>query len=184
MITATKLNVEQFFALPESDITYELLNGEVISKMSPKRFHSRLTLTLGILLEDWSKNQGEVGIEWAVILKRNGKDWVPVPDLLYISNQKLSETEIKDEACGIPPELVIEIISPGQTFGDLSEKATDYLKAGINRVWLVDSQAKSITVFYPDRPPETKRGDDSLRDEILPNLEITAGQVFEKAGLS
>jgi Uma2 family endonuclease len=78
---------------------------------------------------------------------------------------------------------VIEIISPGQSFGHLSEKATDYLKAGVSRVWLVDSKAKSITVLYPDAPPKTKRGQDSLRDEVLPELEITVQRVFQQAGL-
>ena len=85
--------------------------------------------------------------------------------------------------CPFPPELVIEIISPGQSFGHLSEKATDYLKAGVSRVWLVDSKAKSITVLYPDAPPKTKRGQDSLRDEVLPELEITVQRVFQQAGL-
>lgn len=183
MITTTKLTLEQFLALPEGDITYELIEGETIPKMSPKRFHSRLTGTFYKLLTDWNKEKGEIGIEWAVILKRNGENWVPVPDLLYISSEKLPPERFEDEACPFPPELAIEIISVGQSFGDLSEKATDYLKAGVSRVWIVDSQAKSITVFYPDAPPQTKRGQDSLTDEILPELAITVEQVFKQAGL-
>ena len=183
MTTATKLSLEQFLALPEGDITYELIEGEAIAKMSPKRFHSRLAVTLCLLLENWSKEQGEVGIEWAITLKRNGEDWVPVPDLLYISYERLPLERFEDEACPFPPELVIEIISPGQSFGYLSEKATDYLQAGVARVWVVDSQAKSITVFYPDAPPQTKRGENKLTDKLLPELEITVQQVFQQAGL-
>ncbi|MDJ0553708.1 MAG: Uma2 family endonuclease [Microcoleaceae cyanobacterium MO_207.B10] len=181
--TETPLTLEQFLALPPGDVTYELIAGEVIPKMSPKRFHSRLTGALYLVFTDWSKERGEVGIEWGITLKRNGIDWVPVPDLLYISNNKLPPERFEDEACPFPPELVIEIISPGQSFGDLSEKATDYLKAGISRVWIVDSQAKSITIFYHDAPPETKRREDSLTDEVLPELGITVKQVFQKAGL-
>ncbi len=183
MTTATKLSLEQFLALPEGDITYELKEGKAIPKMSPKRFHSRLAVTLCLLLENWSKERGEVGIEWAITLKINSEDWVPVPDLLYISYEKLPLERFEDEACPFPPELVIEIISPGQSFGYLSEKATDYLKAGIARVWVVDSKEKSITVFYPDAPPQTKRGQDNLTDKLLPELEITVQQVFRQAGL-
>jgi Uma2 family endonuclease len=184
MTTATKLSLEQFLALPEGDITYELKEGEAIPKMSPKRFHSRLAVTLCLLLENWSKERGEVGLEWAITLKRNSEDWVPVPDLLYISYEKLPLERFEDEACPFPPELVIEIISPGQSFGSLSEKATDYLNAGVARVWVVDSKEKSITVFYPDAPPQTKRGQDNLSDQLLPELEITVQQVFQRAGLS
>ncbi len=99
------------------------------------------------------------------------------PDLI------LPPERFEDEACPFPPELVIEIISPGQSFSDLSEKATDYLKASVSRVWIVDSQAKSITIFYPDVLPPTKRGQDSLTDEVLPELAITVEEVFQPAGL-
>lgn len=183
MITQAQLNLEQFLALPERDTTYELIDGKIQSKMSPKRFHSRLTGTFYLLLNNWSQSKGEVGIEWGVTLQKNGKDWVPVPDLLYISYNKLPQERFEDELCPFPPELAIEIISPGQSFGDLSEKATDYLNAGILRVWIVDSQAKSITIFYPDAPPKTKRGQQRLTDEVLPELEITVEQVFQQAGI-
>jgi Uma2 family endonuclease len=181
--TEIRLSPEDFLNLPEGDITYELVEGRAAPKMAPKRFHSRLTGTLYTMLTGCSKKRGEVGIEWAVTLKRNGIDWVPVPDLLYISYDRLPLNIFEDEACPIPPDLVIEIISPGQPFGDLNEKATDYLKAGIARVWLVDSQTKSITVFYQDAPPQTKRGKDSLSDEFLPELKITVEQIFSSAGL-
>jgi Uma2 family endonuclease len=180
------LTLSEFLALPNEDITYELIEGEAVPKMSPKRFHSRVTLALSFLLDEWNQtqeNQGEVGIEWAIALKRQGKDWCPVPDLLYISHQRLQSVPFEDVACTIPPELVIEIISPDQCFSNLSEKAVDYLNAGVNRVWIVDSQVKKVTVFYPDSPPQTKSNDDTLADEILPNLTITPQQIFIKAGL-
>ncbi|BAZ39338.1 hypothetical protein NIES4101_52900 [Calothrix sp. NIES-4101] len=34
----TQLTLEEFLALPEGDIIYELINGEALPKMSPKRF--------------------------------------------------------------------------------------------------------------------------------------------------
>jgi len=82
-----------------------------------------------------------------------------IPDLLYISYNRLPLERFEDEACPVPPELAIEIISPEQTFGEMSEKAIDYLNAGVSRVWVVDSKAKTITIFYPDAPPQTKRNE-------------------------
>ncbi len=55
---------------------------------------------------------------------------MPVPDLLYVSYERLSRDWNEDEPCPVPPELVIEIISPGQSFGEMTEKATDYLTLG------------------------------------------------------
>lgn len=179
----TQLTLEEFLALPPGDITYELINGEPVAKMSPKRFHSKLTLTLAMLMVKWAQNRGEVGIEWAVKLKRNSKDWVPVPDLLYISYTRLDRDIVVDEACPVPPELAIEIISPDQTFAEMTEKATDYLKAGVLRVWVVDAKAKAITIFYPDTPPQTKRGNDALADSLLEEITFTSQDIFQQAGI-
>jgi Uma2 family endonuclease len=181
--TQTKLTLDQFLSSPLANENYEYFDGELIQKMSPKLSHSRVTGQLFILLNDWNQEQGEVGIEWCVRLKRNGKDWCPIPDLLYISYAKLGEIELEDDACPIPPELVIEIISPDQSFSDLSEKAEAYLKAGVDRVWLVDTKARKITIFYPDSPPQTKQGEDSLADNLLPKLNLTPLQIFQKAKL-
>ena len=183
MLTTKKLTLQEYLALPQDDNYCELVAGQAIPKMSPKRFHSRVTGAVYLLLNEWSEDRGEIGIEWAVILKRKGQDWVPIPDLLYISYARLPLERFEDEACPLAPELVIEIISPGQSFGDLSEKATDYLQAGVDRVWLLDSHSKSVTIFYPDAPPQTKREDDSLQDKLLPGLELTVQQIFQQAGL-
>lgn len=180
------LTLSEFLVLPHEDYTYELKEGEAIPKMSPKRFHSRLTLALSFLLEKWNQNQenkGEVGIEWGIILKRKDKVWCPVPDLLYISNERLKQVPFEDITCTIPPELVIEIISPEQSFSNLNEKAVDYLNAGVDRVWIIDSKVKKVTVFYPDSPPQTKSNNDSLADNLLPNLTLTPQEIFTKAGL-
>lgn len=185
-LTQKKLTLAEFLSLPDGDITYELIEGEALPKMSPKRFHSRVTSTLFLLLNEWNQTQtnpGEVGIEWAITLKRKGKDWCPVPDLLYISNERLKNIPLEDIACTIPPELVIEIISPEQSFSSLSEKAIDYLNAGVNRVWLIDSKVKKVTIFYPDSPPQIKSNNESLADDILPNLTLSPQQIFTKAGL-
>jgi len=181
--TRQKLTLEEFLRLPEFDESFELVDGEVVLKMSPKFFHSRLTSVFWSELSSWSSGIGQVAIEWSVVLKRRGQDWVPVPDLLYVSYDRLAADWLEDSPCPVLPELAIEIVSPEQTFNQLVQKATDYLSAGLDRVWVVYPPMRSITVFYPDRPPETYQGDRLLTDEIFPNLAVTAEQFFVKAGI-
>ena len=185
MVSSTsKLSVEEFFELPESDRNYELIDGRAIPKMSPKFFHSRIQKTLLLILENWAKNKGRIEPEWAIRLERNGVDWVPIPDVSYTSYNRLSADWILDEACPVAPELAIEIISPGQTFGDLTQKATDYLQTGVAIVWLIDTKAQTITVFYPDTLPQTFRGTSTITHKLLPELAITPQQIFKQAGLA
>ena len=178
----TKLTLEEFLASPQSNGSYELVDGEAVAKVSPKRFHSKTQRALLRLLEDWGEERGEIGVEWAVTLKRRGKDWAPIPDLLFVAKERLPD-DLGDEPCPVPPDLAIEIISPDQTFGDMLEKVFDYLMAGVLTVWLVDPRAQSITVFVPEAMPVTYRGDRILLHPTLPGFELTAQQVFERAGL-
>ncbi|MCC5648261.1 Uma2 family endonuclease [Nostoc sp. XA013] len=178
-----QLTLQEFLNLSpgEGDITYELVDGQAIPKMSPKKFHSKLTRALLNLIEQCCEGKGEVCPELAVALTRRGQDWMPIPDILYISNERLPPDWDQEGACSIPPDLVIEIISPGQTFGQMAAKAKDYLDAKVLRVWVVDSKARSITVFYPDAAPQTYMGEELLKDSLFEGLEFTVEQVFQKA---
>jgi len=183
-----QLTVEEFLALPENDTTYEFVDGEAVPKykneqMSPKFFHGSTTGALFIILSTWAQNQGRVVVEWAIKLTKNQTSWIPVPDLTYVSYHRLPGDWLKDEACPVIPELVIEIISPGQTFGDMIDKATYYLKAGILLVWIVDTISQTITVFTASSLPVTFRGNQIISHEILPDLEITPHTIFQRAGL-
>ncbi|MBD2356253.1 Uma2 family endonuclease [Tolypothrix sp. FACHB-123] len=184
----TQLSLEEFLRLPQGDTIYELIDGEAVPKfktddMAPKFFHSSVTGALFILLSAWAQQKGRVVIEWAIKLTRNQQDWVPIADLTYISYNRLPADWLQDEACPVAPELVIEIISPGQTFGEMMEKATDYLQAQVQRVWVIDTRAKTITIFYPNALPQTKRGEDKLADSLFEGLEITPQQIFQQAGI-
>ncbi|MEI6441725.1 MAG: Uma2 family endonuclease [Nostocales cyanobacterium ELA583] len=183
-----QLTVEEFLALPENDTAYEFVNGEAVPKykneqMSPKFFHGSTTGALFILLSKWAENKGRVVVEWGIKLTRNQENWIPIPDLTYVSYNRLPADWLKDEACPIIPELVIEIISSGQTFGDMIDKATYYLQAGILLVWIVDTISQTITVFTLSSLPVTFRGNQIISHELLPGLEITPHAIFQRAGL-
>jgi Uma2 family endonuclease len=179
-VTSQQMTLAEFLASPESDQNYEFIDGQVIRKMSPKRFHASLQAELLIFLRTLFEGKGFVYPEWGIVLKRNEQDWCPVPDLTYISIERLP-SDVGNEMCPVPPELVIEIMSEGQTFKEFVAKAGDYLKAGILRVWVIEPMRRSLTVFYPDRPPETYQGDRLLIDELFPDLAVTVEQFFVKA---
>ena len=183
MITTTNLTVDEFWALPEGETNYELVDGIAIAKVSPKSFHSFLQFALCTLIKPWCKGRGRVGPEWAVSLKRNGKDWVPTPDVTYVSYDRLPKSWKANDACPVPCNLAIEIISPGQTISEFEEKARDYLNAGVSRVWVVNPKAISITAFSPDGIPQQYQGNTKIIDSLLPGLELSTQLIFEEAEL-
>lgn len=176
----SKLTLQEFLSLPESDNRCEFVDGELVPKMSPTSPHSRAQKRLLRLLDDWCENsgQGEVNPEWTVVLIRHGVDWAPVPDLTYISQSRVPTDWDEEGPCPGIPELVVEIISPGRTFGELTEKATNYLLAGVDRVWVVDTKAQSVTIFCRDDLPQTFRGDGTISDSLLPGLVLPVARIF------
>jgi Uma2 family endonuclease len=171
-----KLTKAEFWTMVDAaDLTYELIDGMPIAKMSPKYFHAKSTLNLVRILDKWSNGRGRLGIEWAIDLT---DDFTPVPDLIYISFDRLPITWEENTACPVAPELAIEIISPGQTFGQMTQKASRYLDNGVLRVWIVDPSAQSLTVFYPDAAPITHTGDRLIADSLFPELSIVTNQLF------
>ncbi|UFP95939.1 Uma2 family endonuclease [Gloeobacter morelensis] len=83
--TRSDLTLEQFFALPEGETAFELVDGQAVAKVSSKFFHASLQKVLLRLLDGWAMDHGRLGPKWAVVLKRRGVDWVPVPGLTYFS---------------------------------------------------------------------------------------------------
>ena len=171
-----KLTKAEFWAIADAaDITYELIDGVAVAKMSPKYFHARATGKLYVILTDWAVNYGRVEIEWAIDLTET---YSPVPDLSYVSFDRLPLSWEENAACPVAPELVIEIISPGQTFGQMIQKASIYLSNNVLRVWIIDPSAKSLTVFYADVAPVTYTGEQLISDPIFPELSIVTNQLF------
>jgi Uma2 family endonuclease len=171
-----KLTKAEFWAIADAaNITYELIDGVAVAKVSPKYFHSRSTGKIYAILNDWAVNWGRVGIEWAIDLN---DDFTPVPDLIYISFDRLPITWQENAACPVAPELAIEIISPGQTFGQMIQKASIYLKNNVLRVWIVDPSSQSLTVFYSDAAPVTYTGEQLISDPIFPELSIVTDRLF------
>ena len=64
--TIGKLTLQEFLALPEADVTYELIDGQAVPKVSPKGFHAALQAASTTLIQTWCQAQGRIYPEWAV----------------------------------------------------------------------------------------------------------------------
>jgi sec-independent protein translocase protein TatC len=154
-----------------------------VTQMLPKLFHCRVTGALYKILSVWGDELGEVGIKWEINLIRQGEDWLSTPDLIFIPYENLPVESLQDEVCPIAPELIINIMPGEKSFRELVEDAIAYLEAGVQRVWLVDYQARSITVFYADSRPRNYTGEMQLSDRLFQGLELTPEQLFQQAKL-
>ena len=59
---------------------------------------------------------------------------VRIPDLVLVQNGPQPPTLVE------PPLLVIEILSPGDTYSDTQRRAADCLQMGVRTIWIVDPE--------------------------------------------
>jgi Uma2 family endonuclease len=79
-----------------------------------------------------------------------------------------------------PPDLAVEIISPGQTLRDQENRCRWYVANGVPISLLIHPRRRTVTCFRPSVEPETLRGDDRIAlDEVLPGFQLTVAQLFD-----
>jgi len=145
MVTTTrKLTYEDYAKMPD-DERYELLDGELVFMPSPTVIHQRLLRRLLIALSIWADELllGEVHVAPLDVVLA---DTVVVqPDIMFISNDRASV--ITEPNIQGAPDLAIEILSPSDPNRDRVRKREIYERHGVGEYWLVDPDARNVTVL-------------------------------------
>ena len=168
-----KLRYTDIDSLPEGN--YEVIDGEV-RELAPTGFeHGEIELDLGSFLRKKLKDKGYVSVGEVGILISREPLRIRSADVIYIS--KARSPQKPHGILTIPPELVVEIISPSNTYTEIEEKVFDYLSIGVDRVLLIDPQLKKATLF------EKGKNSASIYDfdeefELLYDLSIKLSEVL------
>ncbi len=159
--------------LPEGN--YEVIDGEVI-ELAPTGFeHGEYELDIGRFLREALKDRGYVAVGEVGILISKEPLRIRSADVVYIS--KVRAGKRPEGILEVPPELVIEIISPSNTYTEIEEKVIDYLGAGVDRVLLIDPKLKRATLFEKEKR-EAKIYSFEEEFQLLPNLKLKLSEVL------
>ena len=108
-------------------------------------------------------------------------DKVRKADVSFIRRDRLSlEQAISEGHLPIAPDLVVEVLSPNDLASDVHEKVQEYLRAGVQLVWVVDPQARLVEVHRVQGPGTILRENDDLDGEdVLPGFRCRVGDLFQ-----
>lgn len=79
---------------------------------------------------------------------------VKVPDVVWISADRLSQIPDDAEASPVMPELCVEVVSEGNTASEMERKRRLYFDGGAQEVWTCD-EGGTVTFYDPDGERET-----------------------------
>ncbi len=178
-----KLTYDDFLLFPDDGKRHELIDGEHYVTPSPNTKHQRVAGNLHYLIRRWLEDHPIGQIFFAPFDVVFTKFDVVEPDLLYLSNERAAEIVTSQHATG-PPEIVVEIGSPGTRTRDETIKRRLYDRCGVSEYWVVDPELDVVRVYRRldsfARPQEFSReSGDVLTPEHLPGLELPLLKIFE-----
>ena len=112
-----------------------------------------------------------------VILERD-PDTVRGPDVALYEGAH-SFQELPRKYGEIPPRLVVEVLSPNDRADRITHKITDYLRNGVELVWLIDPETRTVTVYRPHEGPRVYHENEELTGEdVLPGFRCRVADIF------
>jgi Uma2 family endonuclease len=179
-VTGQRMTAEELLILPDDGMRHELIDG-VLTTMSPSgRKHGILSLIIGRSLSEFTDTHGgeAYGAETGFLLRRN-PDLLRAPDASYLRHPP--EPLGGDEMGFIngPPDLAVEVRSPGDRQREVASKVADWLQYGTKLVVVVDPMARKVQVHPAGEPAYELAGDDTLDGgAAVPGWRLSLARLF------
>ena len=183
-ISQRGLTLDEFLELPDQKPALEFWEGVVTQKVSPKSDHGRLQPTIAKLL-DHAAEPGNLG--WAFTETRAtfaGRS--VVPDVMFYLRDRIPRDANGDMAQDFdaPPDIAVEIISPGQTVRELRDRCRWYVDHGVAIALFVNTRDRSVTRFRSGGYEVTLVGTDRIDlAPMLPGFQLAVQELFDSLKL-
>lgn len=190
---AETLTVQEFLAKYGHCSGVELVRGKVVWAGRPARLPgggvfmpefrhgvvgSRAAKAVSDFVE--ANNLGWVAINDTFVTTDEASGTVRGADVLYVSYARLPPGPEPDHL-PVAPELVIEVRSPTDRWGQLFSKVGEYLAAGVTVVVVIDPATETVSVYRDDGGQQILTTVDALTlPDVLPGFTIPVARFFGK----
>ena len=180
--TVQPMTADDFLRMPNDGFRYELVKGE-LRKMAPAghehgRVAVRFTWRLAQHIE--TNNLGAVYAAETGFLIATDPDTVRAPDVAFVKRKRLDEVGKVDGYWPGAPDLAVEVVSPGDTYTEVEEKAIEWLEAGALMVLALNPRKRTVTV-YRSLNAITILNEDATIDlnDIVPGFKVAVKDIFD-----
>ncbi|MEA2586473.1 MAG: hypothetical protein QOF33_4558 [Thermomicrobiales bacterium] len=182
MSTTTRLVTAKELAAMGEDAPFELIRGELRRVSPTKGWHGRVS---GRFAKEFGLHSvtilpGEVFTAEAGFFAEHDPDTVVAPDVFFIGKDRVpSQTELEADYVRVPPDAVVEVLSPSNTSAEIEEKVLIYLRAGVRLVLVANPSHKTISVRTPGGSERILGiGDDLEGGDALPGFLVPVARLF------
>lgn len=165
---------------------FELDRGEVIEMPPPGNFHGFICGNISRILGNFavSRGRGYVCTNDAGVIVDSDPDTVRGPDVTFYEDTQTSE-DMDRQYAAEPPMLAVEVMSPTDRINRVNIRIAQLLSRGVRMVWVVDPEARDVSVYTSGRDPLLlTEGDTLTAEELLPGVSISVSGLFALPGQS
>ena len=169
--------------LPDNGKLYEVIEGELYVSKQPHLNHQIVCTNIVGLLKEWdAQTHLGVAIFTPGIIFADDDD--VVPDVVWISHQCLASAFEPDGKLHSAPELVVEVLSPGDINErrDRETKLKLYSRRGALEYWIVNWQTRQIEIYRREemalKQASVAFESDTLQSPHLPGFRCRTSKVF------
>ncbi len=158
---------------------YELIKGELIEMSPTNEIHGVLAQELAGLI--WSHVRahklGRVFAAETGFTLSTDPDTVLAPDIAYVAAKRARP--LTEKFVPVAPDLAVEVVSPGNTAGEINEKTELYFQAGTRQVWIVYPKTRTIHVYTSATTVAILTTKDVLDGaDLLPGFKLPLADLF------
>jgi Uma2 family endonuclease len=159
----------------------ELVDGTLVEKAVGFE-ESRLASRLGHLISFYL-DENDLGVcLGADGMMRIAPALVRIPDVSFVAWERLPGRESpKEPIPDLAPDLAVEVLSDGNTKGEMDRKVREYFEAGARLVWLIDPKKPTALVYFRLERPLHIRADQALDGrDVLPGFALPLADLLDR----
>lgn len=146
--TATEEDVLRLYE--NENRLYELVDGTLLEK-TVGTYESYLALVIARHLSNFVAEKNLGIVLGADGMLRIAPSLIRIPDVSFIEWDRLPDRRVpRDPIAAITPNLAVEVISRSNTQQEMDRKLQEYLSAGVQLIWYVYPESRSVHVFEGD----------------------------------
>lgn len=161
---------------------YELIEGVLVTMAPTNADHGLVESSVSFLLKAFNRQHklGRVLTGKPGFYTRGDNRTVRAPDVAFISYERLPRGALPPGFLTVAPDLVVEVVSPGDRAGEIDQKAQEWLDFGAKAVWVIYPESQRVYVHTAKGVHRLSAADTLDGGEALPGFQAMVGEFFEE----
>ena len=178
-VATKKITADEFMEMDPGEGLYELVDGEIVEVPLPEYAHGFVCGRSYFLLEGHGRGTGHGHAATNDSMVKIDGFNVRGADVSYYSEARWPREQIGKERPPVPPDLVVEVLSPSDRKAKFLLKVSQYLDAGVGVVLALSPPRRTLTV-YRDDPDMVVLGESDVLENLpeLPGFRCVVREFF------